>query len=106
MDHSFIVYLKNKTSLKFEYKEDVATVETTDKGYRITFNNGRSYNYGADNVQYHPLLSRRAEVRIYEKGKLNQRYNAVDDYGRYLIFRKEIIVLILLKTIMILKSVI
>ncbi|MGN7821086.1 AAA domain-containing protein [Chitinophaga sp. 22536] len=88
MDHSFIVYLKNKTSLKFEYKEDVAIVETTDKGYRITFNNGRSYNYGADNVQYHPLLSRRAEVRIYEKGKLNQRYNAVDDYGRYLIFRK------------------
>ncbi|WP_343744110.1 AAA domain-containing protein [Chitinophaga sp.] len=87
MDHSFIVYLKNKTSLKFEYKEDVATVETTDKGYRITFINGRSYNYGADKVLYYPRLSSRAEVRIYEHGKLNRRYNAVDDYGRYLIFR-------------------
>lgn len=87
MDHSFIVYLKNKVSLKFEYKGDVSTVIRTDKGYRITFNNRRSYNYGADKVQYYPLVSRREDVRIYENGKLNKRYNTVDNYGRYLIFR-------------------
>ena len=87
MDHPFIVYLKNKTSLKFEYKTDVSTVVRTDKGYRITFNNGGSYDYGADKVQYHPLVSRREGVCIYENGKLNLRYNTVDNYGRYLIFR-------------------
>lgn len=87
MDHPFIVYLKNKTSLKFEYKTDVSTVARTDKGYRITFNNGRSYDYGADKVQYHPLVSRREDVRIYEHGKLKEIYNTVDNYGRYLIFR-------------------
>jgi len=87
MDHSFIVYLKNKTSLKFEYKRDVSTVIHTNNGYRITFNNGRSYNYGADKVQYYPLVSRREDVRIYEKGKLSTTYNTVDNYGRYLIFR-------------------
>lgn len=86
-DHSFIVYLKNKASLKFEYKGDVSTVARTDKGYRITFNNGRSYNYGVDKVQYYPLVSRREDVRIYENGKLNKIYNTVDNYGRYLIFR-------------------
>ncbi len=89
MDHPFIVYLKNKTSLKFEYKRDVSTIIRTDNGYRITFNNGRSYNYGVDKVQYYPLVSRREDVRIYEKGKLNKIYNTVDNYGRYLIFRDE-----------------
>jgi len=87
MDHSFIAYLKNKASLKFEYKRDVSTVVHTDNGYRITFNNGKSYNYGADKVQYYPLVSRREDVRIYENGKLNKIYNTVDNYGRYLIFR-------------------
>ncbi|GAB6007663.1 AAA domain-containing protein [Dysgonomonas reticulitermitis] len=83
----FIVYLKNKTSLKFEYKSDVSTVVRTDNGYRITFNNGRSYNYGDDKVQYYPLISTRKDVRIYENSKLNKTYNTVDNYGRYLIFR-------------------
>lgn len=89
MDHPFIVYLKNKTSLKFEYKRDVSTIVRTNNGYRITFNNGKSYNYGADKVQYYLLVSRREGVRIYEKGKLNKIYNTVDNYGRYLIFRDE-----------------
>lgn len=89
MDHQFIVYLKNKTSLKFEYKSDVSRVVCTDTGYSITFNNGRSYNYGADKVQYYPLVSRREDVRIYESSKLNDRYNTVDNYGRYLIFRDK-----------------
>lgn len=87
MNHPFIVYLKNKTSLMFEYKSDVSTVVRTDNGFRITFNNGRSYNYGADKVKYYPLISTREDVRIYENGKLNKIYNTVDNYGRYLIFR-------------------
>ncbi|SHL16132.1 Superfamily I DNA and/or RNA helicase [Chitinophaga jiangningensis] len=87
MDHSFIVYLKNKTTLKFEYKGDVSTVVRTDKGFLITFQNGRSYNYGADKVHYYPRISRRENVRIYENGKLNGKYNTVDNYGCYLIFR-------------------
>lgn len=87
MDHPFIVFLRNKTSLKFEYKRDVSKVVRTDNGYRITFNNGKSYNYGADKVQYHSLVSRREDVLIYENGKLNKKYNTVDNYGRYLIFR-------------------
>lgn len=89
MEHSFIVYLKNKTSLKFEYKSDVSFVDRTDNGYNITFNNGRSYNYGFDKVQYYPLVSIRKDVRIYVNGKLNERYNTVENYNRYLIFRDE-----------------
>lgn len=89
MTPQFIVYLKNKTSLKFEYKNDVSTIIRNDTGYRITFNNGRSYNYGFDKVQYHPLVSRREGVRIYERGKLNKNYDTVDNYGRYLIFRDK-----------------
>lgn len=87
MDHLFIVYLKNKTSLAFEYKSDVTRVVRADTVYRITFSNGRTYAYGTDKVQYYPLVSRRENVRIYESGKLNDRYNTVDNYGRYLIFR-------------------
>ena len=87
MKHSFIVYLKNKTSLTFEYKKDVSAIARTDNGYRITFSNGRSYNYGADKVKYYSLISTRKDVRIYENGKLNKTYNTVDNYGRYLIFR-------------------
>jgi len=87
-NHTFIVYLKNKTSLKFEYKSDVSTVFPTGNGYRITFNNGKTYNYGADKVKYYPLLFTRENVCIYEKGKLNKIYNTVDNYGRYLIFRE------------------
>ncbi len=87
MKRPFIVYLKNKTSLKFEYKNDVSNVARSESGYHITFSNGRSYNYGADKVQYYPFVSTRDNVRIYEKGKLNTKYNTVDNYGRYLIFR-------------------
>lgn len=57
MKHPFIVYLKNKASLNFEYRRDVSMVVRTDNGYRITFNNGKSYNYGADKVKYYPLIS-------------------------------------------------
>lgn len=89
MDRPFIVYLKNKTSSEFEYKKDVSTVVRSENGYRITFSNGKSYNYGADKVKYHSLVSRRKEVQIYENGKLNNKYNTVDNYGRYLIFRDE-----------------
>jgi superfamily I DNA and/or RNA helicase/very-short-patch-repair endonuclease len=89
MKQPFIIYLKNKTSLKFEYKRDVSTVVRTDNGYRITFNNGRSYNYGTDKVQYYPLVSTQVDVRIYENGKLNKVYNTVDNYVHYLIFRNE-----------------
>lgn len=87
MVHPFIVYLKSKTSQKFEYKKDVSTVTRTDDGYRITFNNAKSYNYGADKVKYYPLVSTREVVRIYENGILNKMYNTVDTYGPYFIFR-------------------
>jgi very-short-patch-repair endonuclease len=87
MDHPFILFLQNKSSLKFEYKRDVKAFSITETGYRIEFENGKSYNYGADKVQHFPLVSRRRDVRIYENGKLNSRYNTVDNYGRYLIFR-------------------
>lgn len=87
MEHQFIVYLKNKTSQKFEYKSDVSSVIRTDNGYSVTFNNGKCYTYGADKVKYYPYTSTREGVRIYENGKLNKRYNIVDYYGSYLIFR-------------------
>jgi hypothetical protein len=74
-------------SLQFEYKSDVSKVVRTDKGYRITFSSEKSYNYGTDKVKYYPLISTRENVRIYENGKLNKKYNTVDNYGRYLIFR-------------------
>lgn len=87
MRQPFIVYLKNKTSQKFEYKRDVSFIARTNQGYSIKFNNGRSYNYGVDKVQYYPFVFSRENVNIYENGKLNKTYNAVDNYGRYLIFR-------------------
>lgn len=87
MSFPFIVYLKNRTSLQFEYKKDVSSVVGTENGYRVTFSNGRSYVYGLDKVRYYPFVSRRENVRIYENGKLNKRYNTVDDYGSYFIFR-------------------
>lgn len=87
MNHPFIVYLKNKTSSQFEYKRDVSSVIQTDRGYLITFSKGKSYTYGTDKVRYYPFVSTREDVRIYENGKLNKRYNTVDNYGRYLIFR-------------------
>lgn len=89
MTRLFIIYLKNKTSLKFEHKSDVSSVVRTDRGYRITFKSGKTYDYGDDKVKYYPLIATRANVRIYEKGKLNKKYNTVDNYGRYLIFRNE-----------------
>jgi len=89
MTPPFIIYLKSKTSLRFEYKSDVSAVVRTDKGFRITFGSGKSYNYGTDKVRYYPLISTRENVRIYGCGKLNKQYSAVDNYGRYLIFRNE-----------------
>ena len=87
MKYPFLIYLKNKISLKFEYRKDVSAVTRTDKGYRITFSNGRSYSYGADKVKYYPFISTCENVRIYENGKLNEKYDTVDSYGHYLIFR-------------------
>ncbi len=87
MKYPFLIYLKNKTSLKFEYRRDVSAVTRTDNGYRITFSNVRSYSYGADKVNYYPFISTCENVRIYENGKLNEIYNTVDNYGHYLIFR-------------------
>ncbi len=87
MKYPFIIYLKNKSSQKFELKSDVVDVDCIGNGYCVTFNNGRTYHYAADNVQYYPHLSTRENVRIYEKNILNCRYNTVDDYGRYLIYR-------------------
>ena len=89
MIEPFVIYLKNKSSLEFEYKKDISNVVCTDKGYRITFNNGKSYNYGTDKVRYYPYLSTREDVRIYEAGKLNRKYTIVDSYGKYLIFRNS-----------------
>jgi len=83
----FIVFLKNKTSFQFEYKIDISSLLRTDKGYHITFSNGRNYIYGTDKVRYYPLLSSRENIRIYQNGKLDKKFNAVDNYGRYLIFR-------------------
>lgn len=57
MKYPFIVYLKNKTSQNLEYRRDVSTAVRTGNGYRITFNNGKSYNYGADKVKYYPFIS-------------------------------------------------
>lgn len=67
MTRPFIVYLKNRTSPEFEYKRDVSRVACTDKGYRVTFNSGKTYNYGADKVQDYPLLSTRQDVCVYVK---------------------------------------
>ena len=85
----FIIYLRNKTSFEFELKRDVSSVSQTDRGYTITFNSGKSYNYGKDKVLYYPLVSSREDVLIYENGILNNRYNSVDSYGRYFIFRNK-----------------
>lgn len=87
MKKLFIVYLKNKTSTEFVYSPDVSSIQKTDKGYQIRFANGKKYNYGAEKVRYYPLISSQENVRIYEHGKLNEYYNAVDSYGDYLIFR-------------------
>lgn len=88
-NRQFIIFLKNRISFQFEYRSDISTVIVSEKGYRITFNGGRTYIYGNDKVKYYRLISTREAVRIYEKGKLNSMYDRVDNYGRYLIFRNE-----------------
>lgn len=82
----FIIYLKSRTSPEFEYKRDVVSVVRTSSGYQVSFRTGKSYNYGVDKVRYYPLIATREDVRIYENGKLNNRYSIVNDYGKYLIF--------------------
>lgn len=47
MNQPFIIYLKNKLTSRFEYSRNVKYVTRLNNGYRITFTNGRSYNYGA-----------------------------------------------------------
>lgn len=89
MNLSSIVFLKNKSSSEFEYKRNVLRVNQVNRGFRITFNNGKSYNYSHENVMYYPLLSTREDVRIYEKGKLSHHYNTVNNYGPYVIFRNN-----------------
>ncbi|MTG98802.1 AAA family ATPase [Myroides sp. BIT-d1] len=85
----FIVFLKNKTSLLFEYKSDVTSAVCIGDKYQITFRNGKTYKYGIDKVQYLPLLSTQANVRIYQKGILNTKYDTVHYYGDYFIFTKD-----------------
>ena len=88
MERRFIVYLKNKKSQRFEYKSNVLSIVRNDNGrYNVTFNDGRSYDCGADKVRYYPYTSTREDVRIYVNGKLSKKYNIVDYYGQYLIFR-------------------
>ena len=87
MNYPFIVYLKNRTSQQYEYEREVSSVVSTGNLYRITFSNGKSYTYGVDKVRYYPFVSSRENVRIYKYGRLNKKYNTVDNYGRYLIFR-------------------
>ncbi|PIE84684.1 MAG: hypothetical protein CSA07_01080 [Bacteroidia bacterium] len=88
MAKPFIVFLRNRDSLKFEYKRDVSEVKPTEKGYLVTFANGRSYAYGADRVRYYPIVSTRENVRVYIKGRA-QKYHIVDDYDKHLILRGE-----------------
>lgn len=87
MNQPFIIYLKNKLTSRFEYSRNVKYVTLLNNGYRITFTNGRSYNYGADRVKYYPFLYSQNNVRIYVRGKLLSEYSTVDNYGAYLIFR-------------------
>ena len=89
MTKPFIIYLRNKNSTGFEYKKDVSKAVRIDKVYRITFNSGKYYNYAIDNVRYYQHISTRENVFIYEDGKLNRKYNIVDNYGKYLILRNE-----------------
>lgn len=89
MNLSFLVYIKNRTSGKFEYIKNISNAVRTDRGYRITFNNRKSYNYGNDKVKYYPLLSIKKDVRIYERGRLNCEYDTVNSYGSFLIFSNE-----------------
>ena len=70
MERRFIVYLKNKKSQRFEYKSNVLSIVRNDNGrYNVTFNDGRSYDCGADKVRYYPYTSTREDVRIYVNGK-------------------------------------
>lgn len=89
MNPPFIVYLRNKNSPDFQYRSTVARVDQTSQGYLITFNNGKSYHYGYNNVKYYPLLSAKENVRIYENGVLNRQFDTVNYYGSYLIFSNE-----------------
>ena len=75
MERRFIVYLKNKKSQRFEYKSNVLSIVRNDNGrYNVTFNDGRSYDCGADKVRYYPYTSTREDVRIYVNGKLSKKY--------------------------------
>lgn len=89
MSQPFIVFLRNKETFEFEYRKEVSRVSFTNTGYRITFPNHKTYNYNSERVRYYPLLSTRENVRIYERGHLNPKYNTVDNYGEYLIFRNH-----------------
>lgn len=87
MPEPFIIYLKNKNSSLFELKKDVSNIVPLSNSYRITFKNGKTYNYGNDKVLFYPFISTQENVYIYENGKLNKRFNTVDNYGNYFIFR-------------------
>ena len=79
MAQPFIIYLKNKISSEFEQKKDVSAVVRTEKGYQITFNNGKSYHYSAERVKYYPLTTTHENVQIKENSRAQIGYNAVDN---------------------------
>lgn len=79
MAQPFIIYLKNKISSEFEQKKDVSAVVRTEKGYQITFNNGKSYHYSAERVKYYPITTTHENVQIKENSRVQIGYNAVDN---------------------------
>ncbi|MGL5681946.1 MAG: AAA domain-containing protein [Marinifilaceae bacterium] len=85
----YIIFIKDKVTAEFYYRKDVTEVIRTPNGYRITFNNSKSYNYGEDRVKLYPYLFTQTDVLIYESGTRNSEYTIVDNYGEYLILRNQ-----------------
>lgn len=89
MKRPYIVYTKNKTESEFTFRTDITSIYPTKDGYRITFNNDRSYNYRASRVKFYQWTESKVNVRIYVDGVLNRSYDTVDYYGSLLILRNE-----------------
>lgn len=87
MDRSAIIFLKNKHSDKLEYAPNVRSIEHRGKLYHITFDSGKWYSYSAENVRIYPLKRTHRSVRLYLGARLIGAYEALDDYGAYLIGR-------------------
>ena len=85
----YLVYLENKLTQQFEYKSDVIDITLVGRVYRVTFKNGRYYNYSTNKVKCYRLISTKENVRIYQAGKLNGAFDIVDDYGQFFVFRNK-----------------